>query len=72
MTESKVYELLHELMGECWEWAYDKPENAVSYFDGAYSMAQKVIENLEPYFELKVTPKSDIQKTTLNSLYRLF
>ena len=28
MTESKVYELLHELMGECWEWAYDKPENA--------------------------------------------
>ena len=56
MTESKVYELLHELIGECWEWAYDKPENAVAYFDGAYTMAQKVIENLEPDFELEATP----------------
>ena len=43
-------------MSECWEWAYDKPENAVAYFDGAYTMAQKVIEALDFPDEISFTP----------------
>ena len=55
MTESKVYELLHELMGECWEWAYDHPDRAVAYYDGAYTMALKIIENLDEYDKFTLT-----------------
>lgn len=46
MTESKVYELFTELMSECWGWAYDHPDRAVAYYDGAYTMALKIIENI--------------------------
>ena len=47
MNKSDVYELLYSCMGECWEWAYDKPENAVAYFDGLWTMAEKVIGKME-------------------------
>lgn len=55
MTESKIYELFTELMSECWEWAYDHPERAVAYYDGAYTMALKIIENLDEYDKLTLT-----------------
>ena len=47
MNKSDVYELLHNCMGECWEWAYDRPESAVAYFDGLWTMAEKVVEQME-------------------------
>ena len=47
MSKEKVYEMLYKAMGECWEWAYDKPENAVAYFDGLWTMAEKVVEQME-------------------------
>lgn len=56
MTESKVYELFHALFTESLEWAYDHPKEAVAYYDGAHTMALKIIENLEPDFELEATP----------------
>lgn len=47
MDRSDVYEMLFQCMGECWEWAYSKPENAVAYFDGLWTMAEKVIRKME-------------------------
>lgn len=62
MTESKVYELFTELMSECWEWAYDHPDRAVAYYDGAYTMAQKVIEALDLPDEISFTPDGIMYK----------
>lgn len=56
MTESKVHELFYELFGEGCDQAYNNPGKAIGYYDGAWAMAQKVIENLEPDFELETTP----------------
>lgn len=47
MSKEKVYEMLYKAMGECWEWAYGKPENAVAYFDGLWTTAEKVVEQME-------------------------
>lgn len=46
MDRSDVYKMLFQCMGECWEWAYDKPENAVAYFDGLWTMADKVANRI--------------------------
>ena len=62
MTESKVYELFHALFTESWEWAYDNPKEAIAYYDGAHTMAQKVIEALDFPDEISFTPDGIMYK----------
>lgn len=46
MSKEKIYETLYKVIGDCWEWAYDKPENTVAYFDGLWTMANNMIETI--------------------------
>ena len=65
MSKSDVYGMLFSCMGEAWEWAYDKPENAIAYFDGLWTMADRVAslignENLHLYTGLENCKLDDL------------
>lgn len=46
MTENKAHELFYELFGESCDQAYNNPGKAIGYYEGAWAMAQKIIENI--------------------------
>ena len=57
MNKEKVYEMLYKAMSECWEWAYDKPENAIAYIDGLWTMADRVAKKLEANVDFVINPR---------------
>jgi len=69
MSKEKVYETLYKVMGDCWEWAYDKPEHAVAYLDGLWTMASVLIEETDGYnITMRINPPKGLEEKLTGEL----
>ena len=55
MKKEDIYKMLFQCMGECWEWANDKPKSAIQYFEGLWTMAHMMIEKIDEENNLPYT-----------------